>query len=268
MSARCIEIINLMEEYASSSIAESWDNVGLILGDENRHIEKILVALDINDEVIDEAISLGCDLIITHHPLIFKGIKKINSSDITGRRIIKLIKNNIAVYTAHTNLDIAKNGTNETFAKLLGLTNIEVIFNTENSNLGIGRKGEFKEEITFYDLIQKVKNITNLKNLTVTGNLEKSVKNIAICTGSGGEADFIIRAKNENCDAYITGDIKYHNSQIAQDLGLCLIDATHYASEVLIIPIICQYINKCSDKFNLGVVCTASKVDGQTLKIV
>lgn len=268
MSVKCIDIINIMEKYASTSIAESWDNVGLILGDENSSVQNVLVALDINDDVIQEAINLNCNMIITHHPFIFKSIKSIKSSDVIGNRIIKLIKNNISVYTAHTNLDITNNGTNDTFATFLELNNLQPIFKAENSDLGIGRMGEFKEEITFIELINRVKKVINLDKLVVCGDLDKSIKKVAICTGSGGEPNFIIEAKNQNCDAYITGDIKYHNSQIAQDLGLCLIDATHYASEVLIVPVICDYINKCAKKLNLDVLCIASKVDGTTLKIV
>ena len=124
MSVKCSDIINIMEEYANSNLAEDWDNVGLMVGDENKTISKILVALDIEDKIIDEAIEKNCDMIITHHPFIFKGIKSIKASDTIGARIIKLIKNNICVFSAHTNLDIAKNGTNDTLANLLNLEKI------------------------------------------------------------------------------------------------------------------------------------------------
>ena len=159
MSVKCMEIINLMEEYANSNIAESWDNVGLIVGDENKVIEKILVALDINDEVINEAIEQNCNMIITHHPFIFKPIKNIRASDINGNRIIKLIKNNICVYSSHTNLDIAKNGTNDTFAKLLNLEKIENLFDNELCKEGLGRIGILEKEISLKELTQNVKNI-------------------------------------------------------------------------------------------------------------
>ncbi len=268
MSVKCSEIINIMEEYANSSLAEDWDNVGLMLGDENANINKILVALDIDDKIIDEAIDKKCDMIITHHPFIFKSVKSIKSSDILGNRIIRLIKNNICVFSSHTNLDIAINGTNDTLAKLLNLEKIGNLFDKENSKVGLGRVGEFSKTISFSEVVEKVKNVLNLKSLVVSGDLDTKIKKIGICTGAGGEVDFMLQAISKGCDAYITGDIKYHNSQVASDLGLCLIDATHYASEVIIVPVICDYINRCSKRFNMNIECIPSTVNGQTLTIV
>lgn len=268
MSVKCNDIINIMEEYANSSLAEDWDNVGLMLGDENQNINKILVALDIDDKIIDEAIEKKCDMIITHHPFIFKGVKSIKASDTLGSRIIKLIKNNICVFSAHTNLDITVNGTNDTFAKLLNLQKIGNLFEKDNSSVGLGRVGELEQSIPFSELIEKVKKVLNLNNLVVSGELDKLVKKVGICTGAGGDIDFMLQAISKGCNVYITGDIKYHNSQVANDLGLYLIDATHYASEAIIIPVICNYINSCARKLNMQVECIASTIDGQTLNII
>ena len=268
MAVKCSDIINIMEEYANPNLAEDWDNVGLMVGDENRTISKILVALDIDDKIIDEAIEKKCDMIITHHPFIFKGIKSIKASDTLGNRIIKLIKNNICVFSAHTNLDIAINGTSDTFAKLLNLEKISNLFEKDNSLVGLGRVGQLEETMPFSELIESVKNILKLKNLVVCGDLDTPVKKIGICPGAGGEVDFMLQAISEGCDVYITGDIKYHNSQVANDLGLCLIDATHYASEAIIVPVICDYINNCSRRLNMDVECVVSTVNGQTLNIV
>ena len=149
MAVKCSDIINIMEEYANPNLAEDWDNVGLMVGDENRTISKILVALDIDDKIIDEAIEKKCDMIITHHPFIFKGIKSIKASDTLGNRIIKLIKNNICVFSAHTNLDIAINGTSDTFAKLLNLEKISNLFEKDNSLVGLGRVGQLEEDHAF-----------------------------------------------------------------------------------------------------------------------
>lgn len=263
---KCSDIINLMEEYANPNLAESWDNIGLMIGDKNSYIQNILVALDINDDVIDEAINKKCDLIITHHPFIFKGLKNINTSSTIGRRAIRLIQNNINVYSAHTNLDIAENGTNDTFAKLLNLENIENLFDS-NNNLGLGRIGNLKNSMTFSDVIKNIKKILDLNNIVICGDVSKNIKKIGICTGSGGEIDFIEKAFSKNCDLYITADIKYHNAQVAQDLGICLIDATHYASENIIVKVVSEYLNKCGEKLNINIKCFESEVDGQTFKI-
>ncbi|MDE6357945.1 MAG: Nif3-like dinuclear metal center hexameric protein, partial [Eubacteriales bacterium] len=264
------DIINIMEEYAKPTYAESWDNVGLMVGDENSVIKKILVALDINDEVIQEAIDKKCNMIITHHPFIFKGIKSIKASEVSGKRIIKLIDNGINVYSAHTNLDIAKNGTNDTLEDLLKLKNIENLFPPKDSSeqYGLGRTGELDESMKFSNFIEKVKNALRLDKLVICGELDTNIKKVGICTGSGGEIDFISQAIKTKCDVYITGDLKYHNSQFAKDLGICLIDATHYASEVIIVPTICDYINKCAKRLNMNIDCIPSEIDGQTLKMI
>lgn len=276
---KCLDIINLMNQYANPKLAESWDNIGLMVGDENSYINNILVALDIDDNVISEAIDKNCNLIITHHPFIFKGLKSITTSDITSKRAIKLIQNNINVFSAHTNLDIAKNGTNDTFAKLLKLDNITNLFepinildNNPNNNFGLGRIGNFKNEVPLQKVIESIKKILDLNNLVVSIDPSKnindiSIKNIAICTGSGGEPSFIKQAFDKNCDLYITADIKYHNAQYARDLGISLIDATHYASENIIVPVITQYLNDCSNKLNLNIKCFSSNTDGQMFKI-
>ncbi len=201
MFVKCNDIIDIMNEYANVNLAEAWDNVGLIIGDKNSNIKKILVALDINDNVIDEAIAKNCNMIITHHPFIFKGIKCINTSNVLGRRIIKIIKNGINIYSAHTNLDIAKNGTNDTFANLLNLKNIQNLFPAKDcQEYGLGRTGEFEKEMLFEDVIKNVKKILNLEKLVVCGNLKEKIKKVGICTGSGGEIDFIAKAIEEKCD--------------------------------------------------------------------
>lgn len=268
MSVKCSEIINLMNEYANPNLAEEWDNVGLMVGDENSQIDRILVCLDVNDKTIDEAIEKNCNMIISHHPLIFKGIKSVRASDTMGNRIIKLIKNNICVFSSHTNLDIATNGTNDTLAKLLNLEKIDNLFEKENSNVGLGRVGEFAEAIPFKEAINRVKEALSLNNLVVTGDLDTKIKKVGICTGAGGDIDFIVQAMSKCCDLYITGDVKYHNAQVADDLGLCLIDSTHYASEVIIVPVICNYINSCAKRLNMNIECIPSVINGQTLNIV
>ncbi len=265
--SRCIDVIKLMEKYAEPSLAESWDNIGLMVGDENAYITNVLVALDINDDVIEEAITKDCNLIITHHPFIFKGLKSITTSDVVGRRVIKLIENNISVFSAHTNLDIAKNGTNDTLASLLNLKNINNLFDNNNSEWGLGRVGELEESLKLEDVIEEVKKALDLGNIVVCGDVDKEIKKIAICTGSGGEVDFINQALTRGCDLYITADIKYHNAQHAKDLGLSLIDATHYASENIIVPVVSDYLNKCASKLNLNFRSYGSEVDGQMFKI-
>ncbi len=264
MSVKCSYIINLMESYAAPALAEDWDNIGLIVGSKESIIKNVLVALDVNDEVIEEAIANNCNMIITHHPIIFKPINCINTSSVLGKRLIKLIKNDINLYTAHTNLDTAKGGTNDTFANLLNLKNIENLSTPKyGQDFSLGRVGLLQEKIDFGSLINKVKQIVNLKHLSICGDLSKTIQKIAICTGSAGEVSFMTQAIKQNCDAYITSDLKFHAAQFAKDNNLCLIDATHYGSENLIIEPICNYLKK-----HLTINCLKSNINGQTLKIV
>ncbi|MBR1738627.1 MAG: Nif3-like dinuclear metal center hexameric protein [Firmicutes bacterium] len=216
--------------------------------------------------MIDEAVEKKCDMIITHHPMIFKSIKNVNSGSVLGRRIIKLIKNDIAVYSAHTNLDIAKGGTNDTFADLLGLKDrVNLCESVGESGEGLGKVGELEREITFAELISKVKDITKLDKLAVSGDMSKSVKRIGIGTGSCCKYEYFKRAKDKGCDAYISADMGYHEAQSARELELCVIDATHYASEVLVIPVICRYLEeKCGGSVRI----IQSEINGHTFEIV
>lgn len=261
MSAKLSEIMATMESYAPARLAEEWDNVGLMVGSE-REIKRVLVALDINDEVINEAVSIKADLIITHHPFIFKGIKSVTDATPLGRRIIRLIKNDIAVFSAHTNLDSAEGGTNSTLAALLDLDNTEGLSDINGDGSAMGRIGELKSEMRFADFISAVKTALNADSLSVCGALNTRVKKVGICTGKG--ASFMREAKNKGADVYITGDFGYHEGQDAQDMGLCVIDGTHYLTEVIVVPVICRYLKKCF----VGLDVIESKVNGQTLTIV
>ncbi len=265
---KCKNIIEFMEELAPSELAEEWDNVGLMVGEFDMPVKKAVTALDINDDVIDEAINIKADMIITHHPFIFGSVKNINSSDIVGKRAIKLIKNNIAVYSAHTNLDIAERGTNGVLAEILELQNIKPLMKSSDGVNGLGRIGELKQEISFIEFAISLKQKIGLKNLIVTGNREKIIKKIGLCTGQTAGSDYMVSAKENGCDAYITGDLRYHEAQFANNIDLCTVDITHYGGEVLVIPFLCDYLNKRAKENNLDFICVESKVNGQTLNII
>lgn len=262
MSVKAKDIIKLMEKLAPKSLAESWDNPGLMVGDEEMEVKKILFALDCSEAVIDEAIDIKADMIITHHPMIFKGIKSVDYSNPLGRKLIKAIKNNIIVYSAHTNLDIAEGGTNTVLADLIGLKNTTPLLEFDN-NTAIGKCGELEKEISFKDFIYIFKKKINADHIVVNGDMSIMIKRVGLCTGKASSAEYIIAAKNNNCDLYITGDIGYHDAQTAEENDMCLIDGTHYLTEVIVIPKLSDYISS-----NIDVECICSNIDGQTLKIV
>ena len=257
-----------MEEYAPLKMAESWDNVGLMLGDENACINTILTALDINDRVIDEAVNIGADMIITHHPFIFKPIKNIKYSDACGRRIIKLIKNNISVYSSHTNLDIAKGGTNDTICDILELNNVSGLIECEDKINYLGRVGFLKNNMTLIEFSEYVKLKLKLNVISVSGDKNTIIRKVGVCTGKASNPMYMNKAKLLGCDVYLTGDVGYHDAQYALDIGLCVIDGTHYALEVCIADVLCKYMNEYANKNGLDFKCKASELNIETFNYI
>lgn len=260
---RCSDLINELENFAPMYLAESWDNPGLIVGDTDSDIKRILVALDATDEVVDEAIAIGADLIITHHPMLFTSIKKITNQTPIGTRLIKLIKNDIAHFAMHTNLDIAFGGTNDELARISGLKDIQVLRESCEQNgqtNGLGRIGNLEKETIFGDFARIIKMGLGLSSLRVVGDTKKIVRRVGLCTGSGFE--FMEDAVKKGADVFITSDLRYHESQKALEAGICVIDATHYASENIIVPVICKYLNGLDS----GMEIIQSSVDGQVFR--
>ncbi len=239
------DIIGIMEEFAPKTLKEDFDNVGLMVGDKNKEVKKILLALDCTLDVIQEAKEKNVELIITHHPLIFRKPSSITTDTLIGKKIIELIKNDISLYSSHTNLDSAENGLNETIVNLLGYSTnelIEVNKMARNDNEGLGRIVRLEDFIKLEDLIEDIKEKLNVKSLKVVKGCEK-VKNIAIINGSG--SDFFEKAYKKGADCIITGDTTYHYASDYKELGVSIIDTGHFSSEWIVFL---QVINKLTDK--------------------
>ena len=231
MSIKCSEIISIMEDIAPLYLGYEWDNYGLLIGDENFNINSILVSLDVNEEVLKEAINKGANLIISHHPVIFSPLKSINRNNPKEKLVYDLILNGINVYSAHTNLDCAERGINYFLAQKLNLKDtsfIEKVYEDDKS-YGLGRIGNLEKPISLKNLALIVKDILKIDYLNVEGNLDDMVSKVGVLSGSG--ADFIEKVYGLGCDVYITGDIKYHDACDARSMGLKIIDPGHFASE-------------------------------------
>lgn len=213
----------IFEEQFPLDLAYDWDNVGLQVGTLNKNITNVLVSLDLTKEVLDEALQLGCNLIVIHHPVIFSPIKKILTDGYLGSLLAKAIKNDIALYVAHTNFDISKTGMNQNLADLLGLENQRVLEYTTDE-LGLGRIGTV-EETTLEAFIDHVKIVFNLDSVKLIGPNKKTVKKVAISGGSGSSLlrNNILR----DVDVFITGDISYHYALDALNAGLTVLDVGH-----------------------------------------
>lgn len=241
MAVRVKDITALMENIAPSADASGWDNVGLMTGDTEHTVNTVLIALDCTDDVIDEAVGMSAEMIITHHPLIFKPIKSVTNQCPEGRRILKLIQNNISVYSAHTNLDIADGGTNDIVFDMLGLINKEYLWVDEER---IGRIGELPKPICLRVFAEKLRKQIGGKCISYSGNGDKKVEKIGLCTGSASGYKYFSAAAANGCDTYISGDISYHEAQMAGELGLMLINAPHFATEIHIVKGLCEALSK------------------------
>lgn len=226
------EIIEVMETLAPTFLKEDFDNVGLMVGDREKEVKKVLVALDCTLKVVQEAKDNNVDLIITHHPLIFRRPNNITTDTLQGKKIIELIKNDISLYSSHTNLDSAKKGLNDSIPGLLGYDTSEILeTNKRDSEAGLGRLVTLEQATTLEDIINKVKATFNINNLRVVKGKDEANK-IAIINGSG--QDFIGRAISKGADCIITGDTTYHFASDYKEMGINIIDAGHFASEQIV----------------------------------
>ncbi len=249
------DITSYLEEIAPLRFQESYDNAGLIYGDRNREISGVLISLDLTEKVIDEAVYLGCNLIVSHHPIIFRGIKKFTGHYV-DRIVAKAIKNDVAIYAIHTNLDnVLDNGVNEKIAQQIGLTELAIL-NAKNEldpagKVGSGIIGHLDkpmEETAFLDHLKLEMELQVVKH---TALLEKPINKIAICGGSGSFLlPSVLRAE---ADVFITSDFKYHEFFDA-DGKVMIVDIGHYESERFTINLLYDLI---SNKFsNFAAHCT------------
>lgn len=254
------DIAEVIENIAPTNTAEAWDNVGLLVGDYNRKVNKVLIALDVDDKVLQEAIDIKAELIISHHPFIFSPINKINSDDYTGRLLLKAIENKIGVYSAHTNLDMAEGGTNDVLTEIFELEEIEpIIIASAEKESSLGRIGHLKSTYTLKQLADYVKEKLETDIVRFVGDGDKTINKVAVVAGSGGNSIYINQAIKQGADALITGDIKYHVAQEALQNNLCLVDGTHYALEVPIVKKLKRYIEGSIK----GIEIICSEIDGQ-----
>ena len=217
------EIINSIESVAPRSAQEAWDNSGMQVGDTGREIHSVLLTTDITEDVVNEAIMNGCNLIISHHPLLFHSLKQVCGQTPQARVVELAIRHNIAIYSAHTNLDVAVGGINTRLADKLGLQDYR--FLTES---GLGVIGTLSHPMSYSDFLAYVRETLQCTYVRYTRPKKEMIETVALCGGSG--AEFIEQAIEQGADAYITADCKYHEFQDA-DGQIGLIDIDHWISE-------------------------------------
>lgn len=227
---KAYELTSWLEKKYPPEAAEDWDNVGLLVGDDTREIHHVFLSLDLTEETLEEAVKAGADMILTHHPMIFSGIKKINNHSFIGRKIIKLLQQNMVYYAMHTNYDIL--GMADLSAEYSLLQDACVLSKTQEQDgeiQGFGRVGNLSRPMSLGEYACLIRESLKLKDVKVYGDLKQTVKRAAVCTGSG--KSMIPDAIAAGADVYVTGDIDHHTGIDTVAQGLCLIDAGHYGTE-------------------------------------
>jgi dinuclear metal center YbgI/SA1388 family protein len=276
--AKIIEIMNLL---APPLLAEEWDNVGLQIGDSRQSVRRIWVALDPSPEVVKAACQKKVDLLITHHPLIFRPLKSIDF-DTPGGSIIQMAAHHqLAIFSAHTNLDIVRDGVNDVLAQQLGLRNLAVLHPVQLENLvkenvapltggeaeyGIGRIGSLAKAGSLKSLVSMVKKKLKLDFIKVAGDLEMKVKRVAICSGSGSSLMQTFLASK--AQAYISGDIHYHDAREAESANRGIVDIGHFPSEHLMVNALAQQLKKIISKAGIEAEIMACTIEKDPFRII
>ena len=235
----CKDIIEIIERTYPKQAAMEWDNVGLLVGRTDKEVKSILVALDLTDDVLTEAIDGQFDMIVTHHPLIFAPLKKITNEHFIGNRVVKLLQHDISYYAMHTNYDVL--GMAQLAGDIFGLNSTEALEVTDvESAEGIGRIGDLEGKITLKDCCKRVKESFSLDVVKVFGDMDKEIKRVAISPGSG--KSMLKEALKKHADVLITGDIDHHEGIDAVAQGTAIIDAGHYGLEHIFIKDMTEYL--------------------------
>lgn len=239
MPMKCKEIVKEIHKLAPAEYAEEWDNVGLIMGDGNSNINKVLVCLETTGKIIEEAIAGKCEMIVAHHPFIYKPLKNILANDVRGRMVYELIRNNISLFCAHTNLDKVAGGIGEILAELMELRDVEVLderclddiypLDICKKDKGLGRVGNLHFPLKSGEFIDRIKRVFNTQALRLIGNFPDEIRRVAIFNGSYDKT--LYHCIKKKADVLITGDVKYHDARDIVDAGFCAVDAGHYESE-------------------------------------
>lgn len=248
---KCVEIIEILKGLAPEEWACDWDNPGLLAGRSDKEVKKIYIALDATDQVVEESVQAGADMLLTHHPLIFKAIKKVNDQNFITRRLVKLIQADISYYAMHTNFDAAPGCMADLGAALLGLKDcapLELMGQVESGEqvipYGIGKTGRLEAPVTVRTLAAQVKEAFGLPFVVVYGQqlLDEVVEQVSICPGAGGSE--IEGALSCGSQALVTGDISHHQGIDSAARQMAVIDGGHYGLEHVFISFMAEYLEE------------------------
>jgi GTP cyclohydrolase I len=243
------DLVTVLEDFAPPFLAQDWDQVGLEIGELDRQCRVVCTSLDVTLATVEACIVNNADLLVVHHPLLFRPLKEIRFDKPIGHLVQKLCEHKISVYAAHTNLDSTHGGLNDHLADLVELEDLQSLLAApthvpdiwKKKGVGLGRIGRLKQAVTLNRLAKKLKSHLDPQAMRIIGHEHQEIEKVAICSGSGG--DLINQAIQSGADCYITGDVKYHQALDAQAAGLAVLDIGHYASEVIAVDILASVIS-------------------------
>ena len=243
------DLLAVLDEIAAPTLAESWDNVGLMVGDPGQDVRGVMVALDSSEEILAEAESNGCNVVVTHHPLIFKPLTAVRTDQVVGRLLARAMASKIAVISCHTNLDKVPGGVNDALAASLNLQDCRVLAVDQvgEDEVGFGRIGNLGSNMTFAEFVELLLTALDLPAVRVAGVVPGQLSSVAVCGGSGSELAEV--AMEAGAQVFITGEVKHSTARWAEEAGFCVIDAGHFSTEKLVVPTLVAAIGKgCGDR--------------------
>ena len=269
MAVTIEDIGKCLDEIAPFAIAESWDNVGLLVGNRSREVQSLLVGLDPTLKLLEEAAAVGADTVITHHPAIFKPIPAIDTAEPSGRFLEKALQKQINVFACHTNFDSIAPGVSDVLAELLGLENtIPLLADTAQpiDGAGTGRLGHYPQPVERAIFIDKLLNVLKLSSVQLAGRLPETISSVALCGGSG--SNFAEAARNHGADLFITAEIKHSVARWAEEADFCVIDGTHYATEKPAVKLLTEKIKVYADIHRWNIKISESTTESHPFSLV
>jgi dinuclear metal center YbgI/SA1388 family protein len=265
MTATVGEVLAVLDRLAPARLAEDWDNVGLQVGDPAWPAGQIMIALDPTAAVVDEAIRRRADLLVTHHPLIFRPLRQVNLATHIGRLIDRLITGRVAVISAHTNLDSVQGGINDVLVDMLALQNPKVLqAAAAEADAGLGRVGELPQPCRFEELVEDIKRRMGLAQIRYAGHPPDPVKRVAVCSGSGG--GLVATFLESTAEVFVTGDVRYHDAREIEAHQRGIIDIGHFESERIIVRELARRLTARLEDMSMRAVVTEAECEATPFK--
>lgn len=251
METTVADLITALDEIAPFGMAETWDNVGLIVGDRDRRVGSVLVGLDPTNRLLEEALDREADTVITHHPAIFRPIPTIDTGESSGRFLEQALTHRLNIIACHTNFDSVCKGVNDVLADLLGLQDVSPLVPANApfpDDAGLGRIGSYPQPMKRGEFVALLLEVLDLKTMQVAGELPETISAVALCGGSGSE--FAETAKRSGADLYISAEIKHNVGRWAEENDFCIIDGTHYATEKPAVRLLAEQLREYNRAHN------------------